>query len=171
MPVVILFNRARATRSSATSSPGPRPTRQGQLSVGRRRQFVPPQWRTVPAAAGFEAVHLPFKGAPEAITEVLAGRIDFYFSRCQPAAADGGRPAPGARREQPARATALPDMPTDDGGGLPQLRLQLLGRGDGAGEGHTAPDHRDTLPRKREGACSPERQGERSSRSAPIRCR
>jgi tripartite-type tricarboxylate transporter receptor subunit TctC len=31
-------------------------------------------------SAGFEAVHLPMKGAPEALTEVLAGRSDFYFS-------------------------------------------------------------------------------------------
>src|SRR5712675_1862497 len=31
-------------------------------------------------AGGFEAVHLPFKGAPEAMTEVIAGRSDFYFS-------------------------------------------------------------------------------------------
>ena len=31
-------------------------------------------------SAGFEAVHVPFKGAPEAVREVLGGRIDFYFS-------------------------------------------------------------------------------------------
>src|SRR5499425_2440151 len=31
-------------------------------------------------AAGFEAVHVPFKGAPEAVREVLGGCIDFYFS-------------------------------------------------------------------------------------------
>jgi tripartite-type tricarboxylate transporter receptor subunit TctC len=31
-------------------------------------------------AAGFDGVHVPFRGAPEALTEVLAGRIDFYFS-------------------------------------------------------------------------------------------
>ena len=30
-------------------------------------------------AAGIEAVHLPLKGAPEALTEVLTGRADFYF--------------------------------------------------------------------------------------------
>jgi tripartite-type tricarboxylate transporter receptor subunit TctC len=30
-------------------------------------------------AAGFEAVHIPFRGGAEAITEVLAGRADFYF--------------------------------------------------------------------------------------------
>lgn len=31
-------------------------------------------------AAGFEAVHVPFRGAPDAVREVLGGRIDFYFS-------------------------------------------------------------------------------------------
>jgi tripartite-type tricarboxylate transporter receptor subunit TctC len=30
-------------------------------------------------AAGFEAVHIPFRGGPEALTEVVAGRTDFYF--------------------------------------------------------------------------------------------
>ena len=32
------------------------------------------------ASAGIVAVHVPFKGSPEAITEVMAGRVDFYFS-------------------------------------------------------------------------------------------
>ena len=31
-------------------------------------------------AAGFEGVHVPFRGAPDAVREVLGGRIDFYFS-------------------------------------------------------------------------------------------
>ena len=30
-------------------------------------------------SAGFEGQLVPFKGAPEALTEVLAGRVDFYF--------------------------------------------------------------------------------------------
>ena len=30
-------------------------------------------------AAGFDAVHMPFRGGPEALTEVIAGRVDFYF--------------------------------------------------------------------------------------------
>src|SRR5262245_17646844 len=30
-------------------------------------------------AAGFDAVHVPFRGGPEALTEVIAGRVDFYF--------------------------------------------------------------------------------------------
>ena len=29
--------------------------------------------------AGFEAVHVPFKGTPEALTEILTGRVDYYF--------------------------------------------------------------------------------------------
>jgi tripartite-type tricarboxylate transporter receptor subunit TctC len=31
-------------------------------------------------AAGFDAMHVPFRGAPAALTEVIAGRVDFYFS-------------------------------------------------------------------------------------------
>ena len=31
-------------------------------------------------SAGIEAQRIPFKGAPEALTEVTAGRVDFYFS-------------------------------------------------------------------------------------------
>jgi len=29
--------------------------------------------------AGFEAVHVPFKGTPEALTDILTGRVDYYF--------------------------------------------------------------------------------------------
>jgi tripartite-type tricarboxylate transporter receptor subunit TctC len=29
--------------------------------------------------AGFEGVHVPFKGTPEALTEILTGRVDYYF--------------------------------------------------------------------------------------------
>jgi tripartite-type tricarboxylate transporter receptor subunit TctC len=31
-------------------------------------------------SAGFTAQRIPFKGAPEALTEIVAGRVDFYFS-------------------------------------------------------------------------------------------
>jgi tripartite-type tricarboxylate transporter receptor subunit TctC len=31
-------------------------------------------------SAGFTAVHVPFKGAPEALREILGNRIDFYFA-------------------------------------------------------------------------------------------
>jgi len=31
-------------------------------------------------SAGIKAVHVPFKGAPDVLREILAGRLDFYFS-------------------------------------------------------------------------------------------
>jgi tripartite-type tricarboxylate transporter receptor subunit TctC len=31
------------------------------------------------ASAGIRAVHVPFKGGPEAMTEVITGRVDFFF--------------------------------------------------------------------------------------------
>src|SRR5262249_3867094 len=36
-------------------------------------------------AAGMEAQLVPFKGAPEALTEVITGRVDFYFCPILPA--------------------------------------------------------------------------------------
>ena len=64
-------------------------------------------------SAGFEGVHVPFKGGPEAISEIMAGRVDFFFcplALCLPLIRDG-RLKPLAV-SAPARATALPDTPT-----------------------------------------------------------
>jgi tripartite-type tricarboxylate transporter receptor subunit TctC len=71
-------------------------------------------------AAGFEAVHLPFKGAPEALTEVIAGRADFYFSplvNALPLLKDGQVQALAVSGS--ARASALPDVPTTVEAGYP----------------------------------------------------
>jgi len=63
--------------------------------------------------AGFDAVHVPFRGGPEALTEVIAGRVDFYFcplNTALPFIRDGKLLAlvtNGTRR-----AAELPDMPT-----------------------------------------------------------
>src|SRR5438128_3205567 len=64
-------------------------------------------------AAGFEAVHLPFKGAPEALTEVISGRADFYFSplvNALPLIKDGQLQALAVSGSS--RASALPRVPT-----------------------------------------------------------
>ena len=71
-------------------------------------------------AAKFEAVHLPFKGAPEAITEVLAGRSDFYFSPllvALPFLHDGKLQALAVSGSR--RASTLPDVPTTTEAGYP----------------------------------------------------
>jgi tripartite-type tricarboxylate transporter receptor subunit TctC len=72
-------------------------------------------------AAGFDAVHVPFKGAPEALTEVLAGRADFYFTPL-PAALpflQDGKLKPLAVSGS-VRATGLPEVPTIQEAGYPE---------------------------------------------------
>jgi tripartite-type tricarboxylate transporter receptor subunit TctC len=64
-------------------------------------------------AAGFEGLYVPFKGAPEVLTEVMAGRLDFYMSPMSPAMpliSSGQLRALAVASA--ARAAALPDLPT-----------------------------------------------------------
>jgi tripartite-type tricarboxylate transporter receptor subunit TctC len=71
-------------------------------------------------SAGFQAVHVPFKGSPEALTEVLAQRIDFSFSTLLPGLQllqDGKLKALAVSSSR--RATALPDVPTTTEAGFP----------------------------------------------------
>ena len=71
-------------------------------------------------SARFEAVHIPFKGAPEALTEVMAGRVDFYFSPIAPALPllrDGKLVALAIGASK--RASLLPDLPTTLEAGFP----------------------------------------------------
>jgi tripartite-type tricarboxylate transporter receptor subunit TctC len=44
--------------------------------VGTATQLSAERFRL---AAGIEAVHVPFRGTPEALTEIIAGRVDYYF--------------------------------------------------------------------------------------------
>ena len=44
--------------------------------VGTANQLNAERFRI---GAGIDAVHVPFKGTPEALNEVLAGRLDYYF--------------------------------------------------------------------------------------------
>jgi tripartite-type tricarboxylate transporter receptor subunit TctC len=70
-------------------------------------------------SAGFEAQHIPFKGSPEALTDVLAGRAEFYLSPVAPALPlinDGKLVALAVSTKK--RATALPQVPTMSEAGL-----------------------------------------------------
>lgn len=65
------------------------------------------------ASAGVLAVHVPFKGGAEAMTEVLAGRVDFFFGPVAlvlPQIRDGKLVALAVNTSR--RSTALPDVPT-----------------------------------------------------------
>jgi tripartite-type tricarboxylate transporter receptor subunit TctC len=64
-------------------------------------------------SAGIEAQHVPFRGPNEAFTELMAGRIDFYFLPLAPAlplVKEGQLTALAVSSEK--RALALPDVPT-----------------------------------------------------------
>jgi tripartite-type tricarboxylate transporter receptor subunit TctC len=70
--------------------------------------------------AGFEGVHVPFKGTPEALADVMTGRVDFYF--CPVIAVlqyikEGRLLALAAGSTK--RASALPDLPTTLEAGIP----------------------------------------------------
>lgn len=64
-------------------------------------------------AAGFTGQLVPFKGAPEALTEVATGRVDVYFSPLAPAMSliQAGKLKPLAVSSL-TRAAALPNVPT-----------------------------------------------------------
>jgi tripartite-type tricarboxylate transporter receptor subunit TctC len=64
-------------------------------------------------SADFEGVHVPFRGATEAQTEVMTGRIDFYCAALTSALPliQEGKLIPLAV-STPKRASALPDVPT-----------------------------------------------------------
>ena len=71
-------------------------------------------------AGGFFAVHIPFNGSAGAVTEVLAGRLDYYFSPITPVIGHikEGRLLALAVGS-PRRAAALPDVPTTAEAGVP----------------------------------------------------
>ncbi len=71
-------------------------------------------------SAGFEAVHVPFKGAPEALREILGDRIDFYFSPILSAVPliQSGQ-VRGLAVSSLERSDTLPDIPTTIEAGYP----------------------------------------------------
>lgn len=71
-------------------------------------------------AARIEATNVPFKGSAEAVTEVMAGRVDYYFSPIAPVIGQirNGQLVPLAVGS-PKRAAALPNVPTTAEAGVP----------------------------------------------------
>jgi tripartite-type tricarboxylate transporter receptor subunit TctC len=71
-------------------------------------------------AAKIDAQNIPFKGSAEAVTEVVAGRVDYYFSPIAPVIGQirNGQLVPLAVGS-PRRAAALPQVPTTAEAGVP----------------------------------------------------
>jgi tripartite-type tricarboxylate transporter receptor subunit TctC len=122
MPVVILFNPSKGYQKLsdfvdwARANPGK--ANYSSAGAGNSSHLNGELFKR---AGKFEAVHLPFKGAPEAMTEVIAGRSDFYFSplvNALPLMKDGKLKALAVSNAS--RASALPDLPTIAQAGYPQ---------------------------------------------------
>lgn len=71
-------------------------------------------------AAGIKATNIPFKGSAEAVTEVMSGRVDYYFSPIAPVIGNirAGQLVPLAVGS-PRRASVLPEVPTTAEAGVP----------------------------------------------------
>src|SRR5207342_1054342 len=121
MPVVMVFNPSKGYKKLsdfvAYAKANPGKINYTSAGAGNSSHLNGERFRL---AAGIEAVHLPFKGAPEAMTEVLAGRADFYFSplvNALPLLKDGQLQALAVSNS--ARASALLDVPTVAEAGYP----------------------------------------------------
>jgi tripartite-type tricarboxylate transporter receptor subunit TctC len=94
--------------ASAKAKPGS--ISYGSAGVGTATHLSAEKFRL---SAGFEAVHVPYKGGAEALADILGGRIDFYFcpiSTALPFIRDGRVVALAA--STPTRAADLPAVPT-----------------------------------------------------------
>ncbi len=89
----------------------------GSAGIGTATHVSAERFR---ASAGFEATHVPYKGGAEALTDLISGRIDFYFcpiSTALPLIRDGKLIALAV--STPTRAPDLPDVPTTIEAGYP----------------------------------------------------
>ena len=70
--------------------------------------------------AGIDAVHVPYKGTPEALGDLIAGRVDYYFCpivNALPLVKDGKLLALAVGSSK--RATGMPEVPTTEEAGVP----------------------------------------------------
>ncbi|MEY3755223.1 MAG: hypothetical protein RLY27_1840 [Pseudomonadota bacterium] len=78
------------------------------------------------ANAGLELLHIPTKGIPEALTEVISGRVDFFISPYASAVAmvrDGRAKAIGITSLK--RFKEFPDLPTLSESGAPGYKFEF----------------------------------------------
>src|SRR6185437_165111 len=82
----------------------------GSVGIGSATHIAAEKFRI---AAGFAATHVPYRGGAEVITDIMGGRIDFYFcplSTALPLIQDGRVRALVV--SSPTRVSDLPDVPS-----------------------------------------------------------
>jgi len=118
---VLVVNPAKGWKTAqdmvAAAKANPGSINYGSAGVGAATHVSAERFRT---SAGFQATHVPYKGGAEALTDLLGGRIDFYFcpiSTALPLIRDGKLIALAV--STPTRAPDLPDVPTTLEAGYP----------------------------------------------------
>jgi len=102
------FKTARDLVAAAKAKPGS--FNYASAGVGSATHLSAERFRM---AAGFEAVHIPFRGGSEAVAEILSGRSEFYFcplGTALPYVRDGRLLALAVSSPKP--APLLPDVPS-----------------------------------------------------------
>jgi tripartite-type tricarboxylate transporter receptor subunit TctC len=94
----------------------------GQISYASAGVGSATHWAAerIRVAGEFQGVHVPFRGGPDALTEVMAGRVDFTamgMSAALPLIKSGKLTALAVSTTK--RSSALPDVPTTVEAGLP----------------------------------------------------
>ncbi len=103
-------------------------TKPGQLNfssagVGSGTHFAAEQFK---AQAGIDVVHVPFKGIPEAVTETMSGRVQYFMAPIANSVnlvKEGKLIALGVSSLQ--RDALVPDLPTIAEAGLPGFLSEL----------------------------------------------
>jgi tripartite-type tricarboxylate transporter receptor subunit TctC len=113
-PNVVVVNPERGYKSlgdlvaAAMAKPGQ--LNYASAGIGSGTHFNAEKFRL---AAGFEITHIPHKGTPEALNDVIAGRVEYYFCPITAALPQvrGGK-VKALAVSTPKRSTMLPDVPT-----------------------------------------------------------
>jgi tripartite-type tricarboxylate transporter receptor subunit TctC len=121
MPNVLVVNPQRGWKNVAdllaAAKARPGALNYASAGVGSATHFNAEKFRL---QAGVQAVHVPFKGTPEAMTDVVGGRSDWFFaplSSALPLIRDGKLQALAV--STPRRSALLPEVPTTLEAGVP----------------------------------------------------
>jgi tripartite-type tricarboxylate transporter receptor subunit TctC len=122
-PVVLMVNMAAPYRTladilaAAKAKPGL--LTMGSPGVGTVGHLV---GEMLQSAANVRFQHIPYRGASPALTDLIGGRIDFYFSTVPPALAQiQGKTLRGLAVTSKKRIPDLPDVPTVEELGFPDF--------------------------------------------------
>ena len=121
MPNVLVVSPAKGWKTVAdlvaAAKARPGALNYASAGVGSATHFNAEKFRI---GAGLQAVHVPFKGTPEAMTDVVGGRSDWFFaplSSALPLIRDGRLQALAV--STPRRSSLLPEVPTTVEAGVP----------------------------------------------------